>query len=550
MKLNTLLYKIYLTAISAGVLLFACKKAEELQPMRQFMPAGDISVSTGESTATLNWNPSINVDTSKQSYTIIVSTDSTFSNGPQFSYKSDSSSITLYDTQLGVRKKYYARVKSNGADSTLDSKWLNSNGFTISGEQIFLAIRETELRDTSVVLHWKITADVTKITLTPSGGTAVNYTLSASEIAAGEKKINGLTAAKGYSAEIFTAVKSKGFLQFTTASSLNPTFIIQPSDNLVTVLDTCSNGAVIGLAAGTYTSGAATNFTIKEKSVTLKSLSGNPNDTRVNFKEFTLKGTGAGIKLIDLELAGVSNTSLYFINLVGTASDAAAATFTSVELNNCIVHDYANCLMRANRGTAAGDHKITNIRFRNCLVYNNLLTNLYTEFTLEKLKFEKLELSNSTFYNIGRALVSASTAMSVIPVPDVTISGCTFNNLGAGSGLYVLLDANTNPITANITNSIFANTPRTGTLASAPVRATGSGTAITFSYNNTFNLNNSLTTPAALAFPSYTYLTMTQNRTENLGWTAATTNFTLPAGSILRNGGISGVPIGDPRWAY
>jgi len=39
------------------------------------------------------------------------------------------------------------------------------------------------------------------------------------------------------------------------------------------------------------------------------------------------------------------------------------------------------------------------------------------------------------------------------------------------------------------------------------------------------------------------------NTTTDLGWTATTTSFTLPAGSALRTASTTGGAIGDPRWA-
>jgi hypothetical protein len=81
-------------------------------------------------------------------------------------------------------------------------------------------------------------------------------------------------------------------------------------------------------------------------------------------------------------------------------------------------------------------------------------------------------------------------------------------------------------------------------------RATAASSTLYFSYNNTFKLSTGGATPAAVGFPTYSYLTMTANRTFDLGWSTTTNDFTLPAGSELRAGGKTGGVIGDPRWAY
>ena len=538
--------KYFAAVLATGLVFDACKKTETLAPARQFMPAGVITVTTAPTSAKLEWKEALYADSARTSYVIELSKDTLFAAGPEKRYTSDSTSITVYDTDLAVRTNYFARVKTKGADTTLDSKWLRSNAFKITGEQIFQSIREAELKDKEVTLRWNITSDVTRIVLTPASGTPVTTTLVAADISAGLRKITGLTAATTYTAEIFTATKSKGLLTFTTQAPITLSFTITPADNLVTVLDTCSNNAVIGLQPGTYTSGNTVNFIIKEKTVTLRSVSGNPADTKVNFKEFTLRGTGAGIKMYGIDFDASVSAGSYFLNLVGTASDAAAATFTGITVENCTVRNYGNCLLRGNRGTNAGDHKIGVVRFRNVVASNNTLAAFYSEFTFDKLQFEKLDLSNSTFYNQGQTIVSCATTMAVTPIPVIAMDGITVNNFGA-NGKYPLFDASANPVAVSITNSHFANTPRSGSVLANPFRATAATSTIVFSYNNVYNLNSGT---AALVMPTYTYLTQTQNRSENVGYTATTTDFTLPAGNVLRTGGSTGGPIGDPRWAY
>jgi hypothetical protein len=46
------------------------------------------------------------------------------------------------------------------------------------------------------------------------------------------------------------------------------------------------------------------------------------------------------------------------------------------------------------------------------------------------------------------------------------------------------------------------------------------------------------------------YVQMSNNQTIDLGWTNATTDFTLPAASPLKTASTTNGPIGDPRWAF
>ncbi|MBO9198793.1 MULTISPECIES: DUF4957 domain-containing protein [Niastella] len=554
MKIRTrnILY-ILLPVVSLTLVNTSCKKDNNpTEQMRMFMPPGEIKATSAETSVTLTWSAALYQQSTDKSitYTVQVSKDSLF-NTVERTYLTDTTGVIITQDSIPVRKKYYARIKTNGNEISPESKWLTSSSFKITGEQIFNALRDAEVKETSLTLRWIVTQGLTKLVFTPASGTPMEVAISAADISSGVKVVNGLKGGTAYEVEIFQGTKSKGYLAFTTTAATAYTVVITPADNLVTVIDTCSNNAVIGLQPGVYSAGS-NNFVVKQKTITIKSVSGNTFDTKVNWKEFTLKGAGAGIKLQDIEFDGLASGGQYFLNLTGLNSDAEAATFTNIEVTNCVIHNMANCLLRGNRGTgAAGDHKIGNIKFRGCLVYDNLLVSAYTLFTLDKLQFALLDLSNSTFYNYGRDFIAAPTAVTTGPIPQINIDGCTIN-YGGTSAKYVLLDANTNPVNFTTQNSIIANTPKAGgTVATTLFRGTGTGTTMSFSYNNTFGLFTGAATPTPVTLPtSYAYLTATTNRTIDLGWTGATTDFKLPAGSELRTGGKTGGVIGDPRWAY
>ena len=188
---------------------------------------------------------------------------------------------------------------------------------------------------------------------------------------------------------------------------------------------------------------------------------------------------------------------------------------------------------------------MTSIVVKNSLVYNIGSTLSYICFHLDKLQFTTMSITKSTFYNFGQALITAST---VVPIPPtINIDYSTFNNFGANAR-YVLLDANANPVKFNVTNSIIANTPRpSGSVNGVAIRASGAGTTIVFSNNNTFNFTNG--TGTTLTLPTAN-TSQANNQSIALGWTTSTVNFTLPAASPLRTASNAGTPIGDPRWTY
>ncbi|UYQ94871.1 DUF4957 domain-containing protein [Chitinophaga horti] len=533
------------------LLVAACSpEKEKLAPMRMFMPKGIIQANSEATSVLLSWEAALYSKEKGTTYTVAISDDTLFSHTTLL-LQTDTTGIRLDDTQLGVRKFYYARVKTNGPDSTLDSKWVHSNRFQITGEQIFQPTRTAEIKAISVTLRWTATAGVSKITLLPNGGTLTDVPVTAAESADGAKVLKGLTPNTDYYAEIFAGTKSKGYTVFKTLVLPNFTVVVKPTDNLITVLDTCSNNAFIGLEPGTHdikdAGGAYANLVVRQKTVTIQSLSGDPSDTKVNFKEITLKGDGAGIKLNGIEFDGTAGAGAYFLNLVGLNADGEAATFTSIEMENCRIHHTVNCIFRGNRASANLGHKISLIKMNNCIAYEN--GGSYTYFTLDKLDIARLELTNSTFYNIGRAFISWSTNVTPAAKPVMTIDACTFNNFGSDGRNYVLLDANANALDFVFQNSILCNLPKAGgTMGNALLRATGAASTLSVSYNNMFNLTTGA--GAAATLPTYAYLTATNNKAVDLGWTATTTNFTLPAGSELRTAGKTGGAVGDPRWTY
>lgn len=545
MKCSPIVYiKGLLFTLAAACLVASCKKSdpnEGLESPRLFKPSG-ISIKTSDTAAVITWTAPLLSTGQPLTYTAEFSQDSTFAT-TAFSMTTDTTGLTVSDAKATIRKKYYVRVKADAYKTQPESKWIMGS-FTILGEQLFYPIRDVELTEAAVTLRWKITPGITNITLTVKNGTAVSHVLTPAEVSAGVKVFTGLTSDTTYTAELFMGAKSKGIETFATLAPTAYTVVLNAGDDLAAAITAAANNAIIGLNPGTYNAGS-TNYTLLQKTVTLKSTSGNPANTKVNFKEFTIRGNGAGINLYGLELDGTASGALYFINLTGAAADAEQAAFTQVVLDNCIVHNAATSLLRANRGANAGDYKMNQIIVKNTLVYDVATGLSYNCFHLDKLLLGSMTVSKSTFNNIGQALASSSTVLATAPV--IRFDYCTFNNFGA-QNKYVLMDANANPVSFSITNSIIGNIPRpSGAVQGVMIRASGAGTALTFSNNNTFNLTNG--SAAALTLPT-TNITQVGNQAVNLGWTATTTDFTLPANSVLRTVSNVGTAIGDPRWTY
>ncbi|MET0635688.1 MAG: DUF4957 domain-containing protein [Chitinophagaceae bacterium] len=545
-------------SVAAALFLYSCKKeykVGDFDPDRMFKP-GQVTVTNGETNVLLRWGASLFSAGRGVTYNVEISEDPLFASTPVFTANTDTTALIVTDADLEIKTDYYARIKTNTTGNSNESGWVVSPVIRISGEQIFFPVNSADLTDRKVRLKWRQYPGLTRIVLTPAGGTAMEIPLTADDVTASSRLIEGLTGSTLYTAEIFLGVLSKGLISFTTNEPSIYTTILSPTDNLVDAIAAAANGDLIGLEPGIYNSvdngGLFTNIVLQQKTITLASISNNPDDTKVNFKEIVFKGSGAGMVLQGIELDGAASTAsgqqaLYLINLVGAGSDPEAAVFTKLEINNCVIRNLGNCLMRANRA-ANNDHKIDLIRLNNVRCFNSASINTnYGLFTINKLEFRRMELLNSTFYKSGRAFIDWSATIIVTPVPVVLVDQCTINTLGMQNGnKNIVFDANGSVVNLSFQNSIIANTPYPAETSQPAAIRLGAGSVASFNNNNTFKFTGGGATPAALTFPAT--VTLLNNQELDLGWTDQTTDFNIPAGSPLRTAGVTGGPIGDPRW--
>ncbi|GGK85574.1 DUF4957 domain-containing protein [Rufibacter glacialis] len=534
---------IYPAVLLVGLGVASCKEDDEnLEPMRMFIPGGEISSNAGETEVTLTWKTPPNTVAGTSTYTVEVAKDTLFQTPVILTAQADTAKITFTNQQLNIKENYFARVKTNAKGNSPESKWLVSSRFSIRGEQIFNTPLSSEIKDKTVLLNWRPSAGLTRIVITPANGTARTINLTPADLAANQLLVTNLTATTSYTAEIFAGTLSKGTITFTTKEPSLFTYTVSPSDDLVAIVASAANGDVIGLEPGVYTANAS-NILIAGKMVTLQSTSGNPANTKVHFKEITLKGTGAGVKVSGIEFDGknAAGTTVgdYFINI-----DAEAGTLSSITVENSNIHDIINTFLRANRGAAGGSQKINFIKVDNSIVSRNAVSS-YQTFMLDRLDFNRLDVTNSTFNEAGRGLISWATNYTPAVKPTILINKVTLNSFGSGGRDNIILDANALPVIFTVQNSIIANSPKAGQTVLASALRAGTGSEVQFMNNNFFKLEGG-SPLAPLTFPAYVQLA--NNKTIDLGWTHATTDFSLPAGSELRTAGVGGTSIGDPRW--
>jgi hypothetical protein len=465
------------------------------------------------------------------------------------------------DTDIKLNIPYYTRVRvaENTALVKSASNYVTlTRPFRLVGQQYFKVLRDFELTNTTALLHWYVNAQtqgVTQMAVMAGAGTdTVKVNVDAAEAAAGQKLLTGLLPKTKYTVQLLAGKKSKGLISFTTSSQVTYTTTLSPTDNLATAITNALDGDVIGLNPGIYNLSGITSIT--KKRIEIRSVSNNPLDTKILSREINLIGDSAGITVAGIEFDGNYTGTTYgvhFMQLQGQSATNAAAAFRNIIIDNCIIHDYTRTIIRGNYGASANTQSINGISINNSKIYNIDQANSqgYYMFSLEKLQLRVLAISNSTLYKVGQGLINMSTNLSTTTgiVPIIIIDHCTFNNFSGGSSKYAFIDANANKIVYTFANSIVANTPISGSLQAAAFRASNTGNELYFSNNNYFKL---LITSGGSAL-NLTGLAIANPLQLDLGWTAATTDFslnTLPQDHQIFTASTSGSTIGDPRWAY
>jgi len=535
MKRNIITACYCLIVASLVTCIFSCKKDEQqLEAPRIFKVSG-MKVVVSENSAKLTWTAPLFKEGNKYSYTIDFSTDTLFSK-TDFSAQTDTTGYTVKEGDLKLRERYFARVKVNATATQPESKYIVGPGsFKIVGTQRFLE-EITIARENSVTLFFSAVEEGAKIVITPEAGAAITTSLNSADIAANKITIGGLSNSTKYTAELFTGVKSSGFTSFSTTSAIVYSIKVNPGDNLATIIASAADNAIIGLENGTYELPAV--ITLAGKTINLRSVNDNPELVKVNFKGFTLLGSGAGLTVAGINFDGTAYTATYFCDLTSASSNTAAAAFKNVKATNSWIHGINTSIIRCDRGSL---FTMEDLAFDNCLIYEISGANYYV-FHMDKLAYKSLTVTNSTFYNISPGLVSCRTVMPGTPA-TITISNSTINNIGFNSN-YLLMNAAANPVNFVFKNSILANGPRSGAVLGI-INSTAAAASIAFTNNNTFNLKTAIG-GTALPLPGAS----TQGQTVDPGWNAGTVKFILPEGSILRTSSSTGRAVGDPRWTF
>jgi Domain of unknown function (DUF5123)/SusE outer membrane protein len=502
-----------LTVLFFLLLALACsKEAEELSLTRQFSPA-KFSNRNGETDVTLAWDPSLFTLPGEVTYQVEVSDNASDFSNPAFTTTTGDVTIKITDEKLVIKKDYYARVRALGNEETgtAESNWLMSSAFRILGEQFLLDVASANVIDEAVRLYWRPNPNLTKITVTSTGGAAIEVTLSDADKAANMKQIDNLAAGTNYTAEIFEGVKSKGIKTFATKAGLPSSINVvdlrgisttQNPNILTQTLDAAPSGSVILLQRGesyvitanyaiarTVTIQSGLDFgtalaTIKFNSSTNGAVGftiPNPGATTIDslvFKDLILKGT-----------RGVNGSLSYATDQVFNSGGAGGtATIGRIKLENCIVKAFRG-VVRAQAGTT----QIANYIVNNCVM--DSIADFAVATAANTSSIANIKITNTTVYKARRLIVHTVAGNS-----SLIIENCTFNEVPAGAGAATdrMIDYNAQNTSITIKNCIFGKTwTESGTTLAGILRAAASAVS-SASVTNTYTTSDFINTPAPL----------------------------------------------------
>ncbi len=482
------------TFITAFVIcLSSCKKIKEPEafvPDRAFIPSG-VTAEGAQTSARISWKASLFSAGQGVSYAVEIYNNAAFTGTPVYSVNSDTVEITVFDSDLAVRTDYWVRVKANAtATMAASAGWgTTTSPFRMTGEQLFLPINDDYITDVSAQLRWQINPDLTRIVLTPTGGTGTDYILTPGDLAAGQKITAGLTPSTNYTAEIFRGTASKGIISFSTKSATptGPSVVtVGPADDLAALLAAATPGAIFVLGQGTLYKADAEVILPANASFTIWGQYG-PNRAVIAFNGLRLPTVAGTIRFENLDFTGYQNNDPAGTKRNYIFNQSAANATESIVFENCIIRNLVNTPFRL-QGSAG--QTINNLTFNKCKAYdigNNGSNGTYAfiHTNVATGKFNNIRITNSTLYQIGYSIILHNAA----PSQSVLIENSTFDNC-IGNGRY-FIDYNAQSTgTLQITNVIIGKSLSPAGTANGIRTVTAPAVGNSFQVSNTSFVNN------------------------------------------------------------
>lgn len=406
-------------------------------------------------------------------------------------------------SQYGIAVRAKAFNEGQG-----DSHW-TTIAFKTSAEQIFKAIKDVEVKGTSMIVRFELPhGQITNLTLSSASGEE-SVPLSTTDIDAGYKEITNLTSGTDYKIAICNGDQKRGEVSVTTqwkpTGSEGNIVMVNSGDDLATICGDVANiGKIIYLSDGyTFTTDVdpgivfAGNMTVygdpdaavKPELIYTRSSGGSRLFTWVNecninelkFVNVVFQGSGktgnGAIVFGSGSLTGIDN-----INVLN------AVTF-----ERCDILDWGRAFYRVqgNWNNPIGLVSLNNCYTENVGTYGNTSGN-YAFFTINVTAggINNIKITNSTFKKIYHSFMNVQFNGTNNPCKNITIENCTFNDFITGTNpanSRIFIDGNNNTeLSINIRGTILG---QSGTKSSGYRYGTGSSIAVSSTYTTSDYVN-------------------------------------------------------------
>ncbi|WP_264534922.1 DUF5123 domain-containing protein [Flavobacterium sp. N1736] len=507
-----------LTAAFSGCESYNDGVVETLNVSREFSPIGVKATIRNQTTVELDWT--LKQDEVADHFVVEFSADD-----PNFTTIYKTLNVTQEQLPIQVALEgetvYSIRVKAVGTTGLADSSWSVVTATTLS-EQIFFPVLETDVEGASATLRWPANSNVTQITAAPGN---ITHTITPAEKLAGVATVTGLTGDTFYTATLLNGTKTRGTATFTTGVDVSTGTVVNPTDNLNTIITQAAPNAKLYLMPGNYN--AYIGDIVLTKPVTIRGVK--RYDMPLVNVTFTAAAGASAVSLIDLDLNGTGITNSALLTITG-----ASSIYNDILISGCKVHDYARALVSANASAT---------KVKSFVVDNSIVRNVNTNAGADFIDFRNtyvadIILKNSTFDNCSTArdfvradaVAPAAGFSGTGLITNVLIDKCTLYKVSSTAAPKRILYVRFNDNTSIVRNTLIAETTAIYTNQAATK-------APTFTKTYYYNAASFMDATIALNKIDATGITANPQFTN-----AAAGDFTIGNQTLKDNA------IGDPRW--
>jgi hypothetical protein len=460
-------------------------------------------------------------------------------------------------TDLWGQSQYSIAVRAKAFNEGQDDSQWTAMEFKTSAEQIFKAVKDVEVKGTSLIVRFELPhGQITRLGISSASGESF-VPLTAEDIEAGYKEITGLTSGTDYTISILNVDQKRGEVSVTTqwkpTGSEDNVIIVNPGDDLAAICGDAANiGKIIYLPDGyTFTTNINPGIVFAGD----MTVYGDPDAAVKPQLIYTLASGGSRLftwvykcNINELKFANIvfqgsgktGNGAVVFGSAGGSSGTDDVDVLNAVLFERCDILDWGRAFYRV-QGTynnPIGLVSLNNCYAENVGAYGGNNGN-YAFFTMNVGGggIDKIAVTNSTFKKVYHCFVNAPLTNGNVPCKNVIIENCTFNDFITGptaTSARIFIDGNNSTaLSIDIKGVILG---QSGPKSSGYRYGEGSSVAVA----NTFTTSDYVNENAAQLLPN---LTESGIASTSLFRDPEAGDFTIVSTSFAGRR-----TAGDPRW--